>query len=192
MGALMVRFVQALEEDDKKKVKELYVSGLSEYQQLQVLLKLYLKRAGEPLEATMIDLYDQALKNFIAEYHNLKVSMEQVVKLSEEQVDQIDNMIESGDWDNALKELDRFSSGQGAAETTDSPDMPPQPSDTLEEAPEQPASASEETPLPQASAVATPQDDTALNTDQLNQIVELLKSGKYDDAKQMMDTIPGE
>lgn len=171
-AGLMMRLVRVLDEDDKKRLQELYHSGLSEYQQLQVILKLYLKKAGEPLEETMINLYDQAIKQFISEYHNLKVSMHQVVKLSDDECDKIDAMIEAGDWNEALEELENLTGGRSEAPTGGKP------------APETP----DESPKSEGTALHT----QVMSTDELNRVVEMLRSGKYEEAKQAMDDLSAE
>lgn len=167
---LMLRLVKSLNEDDKKHLHNLYQSGLNDYQQLQVILKLYEKRAGEPWEHTMLTLYDQALKQFIYEYYVLKDTLRDASKLTDEECDRVDSLIEDGKWDEALEEFDRLSH---ASEQPKPPIAQPRFDSTTD---------SEKDPS-QPQQLQTPR---AGFDPRVEEIVRLLREGKFDDAKQRL------
>lgn len=202
---LMVSLVQSLTDEDKKKLHSLYHSGLNEHQQLATIRLLYKQRTGKEWEETLIDLYDRALKQFISEYHILRQTAEEASKLSDEDCNQVNALIEQGKWQEALEEFERLSS-RGTSAVVSSTPQAPVPQNSAQQGPQftsdstdtqqphdqmlqQPENQDRQQSQPAGQEMPYTSSQAVHNAQNTEEIISLLKQGRFEEAKRLMDEV---
>jgi len=110
--ALMHELLSSFSEDEEKSLINAKQSGLNDIQMLHLQLELYKKNKGREIEEYAEELYHEMAERVLKELEIIRESVNDVEKLSDEQVLKLNQLIQEEKEEEALKMLNSFK-GEG-------------------------------------------------------------------------------